>query len=172
MRSTVSQQLRDELDRVSRIEEPSAAATRRMKRVNHPHSIEFVESGSTLGEALCNCFAFAFGLCDQLRGIQHQPESVFVAKLLADRYFQDVADAERRDGTIAIYLDAMGQPAHAGIVQVDTSVVVSKWGLTGHVWRHSVFEAPASYGDDARFFRPPEREAIFARFNAQIGRRV
>lgn len=65
-------------------------------------------------------------------------------------------------GDLVLYSDPTGLQ-HAGKWNSDS--VLSKWGL-GHVWRHGVFELPASYGDVVEVYKAIEIETVEAYFQA------
>ena len=108
-----------------------------------------------------NCFMWAFGLWDEkgpadLVPDKHNiyPRSDF-ADYLVDYYLKEIAEEETRTGDIVIYFKD-GNPVHAGIW--DSGLVVSKWGLYSHLWKHGVCELPIEYGEEIRFYRPlPEK---------------
>jgi hypothetical protein len=51
------------------------------------------------------------------------------------------------------------------------AAVISKWGAAGtHIWRHALWDVPASYGDEARFFAAsPTAVALYRRWAADHG---
>jgi hypothetical protein len=53
-------------------------------------------------------------------------------------------------GDIAIYFNDE-HPVHAGTW--DGDLLISKWGLYSHLWRHGVCELPIEYGEEIRFYR-------------------
>jgi hypothetical protein len=72
------------------------------------------------------------------------------------------------EGPIVIYLRD-GAPEHAG--RWGGAAVISKWGAAGtHIWQHALWDVPASYGDDARFFAAlPTAVALYRRWAADRG---
>jgi hypothetical protein len=115
-----------------------------------PHSVQLHERCSpAIGEA--NCFMFALGIeADAVRDKclgQVFPGKRFVEFLLANEHLCEV-----EGGPIAIYF-RNGVPEHAGTWDGDT--LVSKWGGGGsNIWRHALWDVPASYGNEVRFFAP------------------
>ena len=135
----------------------------------HPHAIALVTESAEQPHGY-NCFMYALGLAvlpDHLAALAERhdaafPSADFVARLV-DRGLQRIGADAAEDGDLAIYFDAGGHPAHGGIVQ--GSLVASKWG-EGHIWKHHVFEIPASYGVEVRFYRRITREEALRLFEA------
>jgi hypothetical protein len=108
-----------------------------------------------------NCFMWAFGLLDRewlttlIPGKPNiYPRSVF-ARYLVRRYLLEIPQRKAGAGDIVIYFKD-GQPVHAGTW--DLGLVVSKWGLYSHLWKHRLCELPIEYGDEIRFYRSlPEK---------------
>lgn len=125
----------------------------------HPHSVE-LETPAIPGDPASfryTCFQYAFALVDppplivQIATVWPEvyPNAKFVQYLI-ENYLQVVTPGEVCDGDIVVYFEA-GEPRHAGVVRGQQ--VVSKWG-TAHLWRHGLYEVPAGYGSEVRFFRP------------------
>lgn len=110
-----------------------------------------------------NCFMWAFGLWDKKGLADHIPDMHDVyprsdfAGCLVDHYLEEISEKETRTGDIVIYFKN-GEPVHAGIW--DSGLVVSKWGLYSHLWRHGICEIPIEYGDEIRFYRPLSEKTI------------
>jgi hypothetical protein len=108
-----------------------------------------------------NCFMWAFGLWDK-KGLTDRvpdrhhvyPRSDF-AVYLVDHYLEEIYEKETRMGDIVIYFKD-GDPVHAGIW--DSGLVISKWGLYSHLWKHGVCELPIEYGEEIRFYRSLSEE--------------
>src|SRR6266851_2943008 len=107
-----------------------------------------------------NCFMFALGIeADAVSGMRLGPVfpgKQFVESLLANGDLREVEG----EGPIVIYFRD-GAPEHAG--RWGGAAVISKWGAAGtHIWRHALWDVPASYGDEARFFAalPTRRRAL------------
>ncbi len=64
-------------------------------------------------------------------------------------------------GDRIIYFDK-GQFRHVGRV-IAHNRILSKWG-TGNLYQHAVWEVPASYGDDVRYYIGPGEHASFELF--------
>jgi hypothetical protein len=135
---------------------------------HHPHSISFVEDGNA-GAHGYNCFMYSLGvrqLPPRLVRLAKQveeafPGSAFVVELLEGCHLQEVDEAGAHAGCVVIYFEN-GLPEHAGIVE-QGGFVVSKWGR-GHLYRHRLFEVPSIYGDNVRFFEPPQPDEVLRRF--------
>lgn len=173
MRPTVNPELRDRLQGVSdkdplNFDQAEAIA---QLRQTHPHSIEFREQAPRLDGEIFNCFTYTLGLRERFRRLvidgkrgYVQPDPPFIEELLdEDGFFRWVDDGDVRAGDVAIYLTDAGRPEHAAVAQDDLTVVNSKWGLTGHIWTHPVFELPSSYGVEARFIRSPDPDDLVRR---------
>jgi hypothetical protein len=175
MRSTVSPRLRSALTRITD-EQPLPSHARAVERlkVEQPHSIAIVEDG-TLGPHGYNCFMYALRLRIlpielvriATRVEEAYPSSAFVSSLI-EVGLRTIADAEARAGDIAIYFDD-ASPQHAGICSED-GTITSKWGATGHLWHHPVFEVPAYYGDEVRFYTCPDEETVLQQFTRYVER--
>jgi hypothetical protein len=135
----------------------------------HPHAIVFVTDATEQPHGY-NCFMFALGLAvlpDHLAALAERHDAAFPSVRfvsgLVERGLQRIEIADVEDGDLVLYFDGQGQPRHAGIVQGPH--VVSKWGA-GHIWKHPVFEIPASYGMEARFYRRIDRGEALRLFEA------
>jgi hypothetical protein len=109
-----------------------------------------------------NCFMWAFGLLDRdwlnnltLGENDNYPRSDF-ADHLVRHYLSEISQREIRTDDVAIYFKD-GKPVHAGTW--DSGLVVSKWGLYSHLWKHGLCELPIEYGEEIRFYRRlPEKK--------------
>jgi hypothetical protein len=161
--------LRAELQRITETAGFNQVADVAALSKTHPHSIAFVTDASEQPHGY-NCFMFALGLAvlpDHLAALaaRHDaafPGADFVAGLV-ERGLQPITADEAADGDLVLYSDERGRPAHAGIVQ--GRLVVSKWG-EGHIWKHPVFEIPASYGVEVRVYRRITRDEALGLFEA------
>lgn len=103
-----------------------------------------------------NCFMWAFGLLDRQWTADPVPESRDIyprsdfANYLVSHYLQEVLEQDAKVGDIVIYFKD-GKPVHAGTCE--SSLVVSKWGLYSHLWKHGLCELPIEYGDEIRFYQ-------------------
>jgi len=116
------------------------------------------------------CFQHAFELVNPPRLIVDiatlypdvYPNADFVGYLIEGQLFE-VPPSDIQDDDVVVYFEA-GIPRHAG--KIHGGLIVSKWG-TAHYWKHRLWEVPATYGSEVRFFRPIERkksEIAFVRF--------
>lgn len=64
-------------------------------------------------------------------------------------------------GAFALYVDLYLNPRHIGRVN-ERGNVVSKWGVTGHVYEHNPYMVPISYGDIIAYYIPPQSPSIRA----------
>ena len=161
--------LRAELQRITETAGFNQVAEIAELAKTHPHAVAFV-TDTTEDPHGYNCFMYALGLAvlpDHLAALAGAhaaayPSERFVSGLV-ERGLQRVEIGEVEDGDLVLYFDEQGQPRHAGIAQ--GPLVVSKWGA-GHIWKHPVFEIPASYGVEARFYRKIDREEALRLFEA------
>jgi hypothetical protein len=159
--------LRAELQRITETAGFNQAAELAALAKTHPHSIAFVTDATEQPHGY-NCFMYALGLAvlpDHLATLAERhdsafPSADFIARLV-ERGLQRITTDAAEDGDVVLYFDADGHPAHAGIVQ--GPLVVSKWGA-GHIWKHAVFEIPASYGVEVRFYRRIARDEALRLF--------
>lgn len=151
--------LREALDRVMRIELPLMYRRAFAKvEAEYGHSIRMLEADPAWLRTF-NCYAFALGLAEHPRyqGLvaAHQnsalASSAFVAQLLANGNLQEIDQVQ--PGDIALYLVA-GSVAHAAVIAVGEGRLHSKWG-PNELYDHALWEVPASYGSEVRFFRRP-----------------
>lgn len=103
-----------------------------------------------------NCFQYAMNI--PAADIEDKaignifPGANFVEELIEDESLVELGGPV--DGCLVIYF-SNGRPTHAGVVVGER--VRSKWGSCWtHVWDHGVFDAPARYGDEVRFFAIPD----------------
>ena len=99
------------------------------------------------------CFAYALGFADNLDLVveTNGVDDLYFIKLLEHK------EVERTDtpvnGDYVIYQDLEGYPdrlTHIGVIEGDT--IVSKWAW-GPLVRHSLWDVPASYGDDVFYVK-------------------
>lgn len=106
-----------------------------------------------------NCFAYALGFADKLELIADTNgfDDLYFIKLLGNN------EIERTDspinGDYAVYQDLQNYPerlAHIGVVNKDK--IISKWAW-GPLVRHSLWDVPASYGNNVFYVKaiPCER---------------
>ncbi len=68
------------------------------------------------------------------------------------------------DGGLVVYLYG-DEPRHIGVM--DGWRVFSKWGKSP-VYNHGLFEVPAMYGDETRYYQKPPQQFITKRFIAFV----
>jgi hypothetical protein len=121
-----------------------------------------------------NCFAYAFGLWDQLgyrriAAAEHVAgenrffaSSAFARGLFHTDALDRVCRRDCRAGDIVLY-GAEAQPLHAARL-IEGQQVQSKWGR-GHLYAHALWEVPARYGHTVRFCRPTGRLSFDVAFD-------
>lgn len=112
-----------------------------------------------------NCFAYALGFADKLELTKETNgfDDLYFIKLLENNELQKT-DAPV-DGDYIIYQDLVGYPdrlSHIGILEGDK--VVSKWAW-GPLVRHSLWDVPASYGNDSFYVKAISFERSFELYN-------
>lgn len=129
------------------------------------HSISLVETEDNGLPKEFMCFEYALGLVrsEEYLGIREHEYSTrirpigandeFMAFMLDNAYLEQVASDEALTGYLVIYFKD-SKPKHAGILVVEGRIR-SKWGK-GHLFEHQLFEAPAIYGTEVRYYRPPD----------------
>ena len=130
----------------------------------HSHDIELYEPARK-DAPYHNCYMYALGVAyDDIDEPGQILNSKFIRQLIEDGILENLGDSSTApDGAIIIYLDESEMPVHAGIKSGNK--VISKWGYGyTHVWRHAAFEAPASYGDRVKLFRPPAKDVVLRKF--------
>jgi hypothetical protein len=167
-------ELRAELQQITeRVALSQHRAEFRALGARHAHSITWVADANT-GPNGYNCFMYAFGIQELTAhlvkvALRHDtfPDSCFAAHMIATRLVE-AAESEIEDGSIVMYFGS-ANPKHAGIVVQNR--VVSKWG-TGHLWQHTAFEVPTSYGNTIRVFRRLDSGEVLDRFQIYVERLV
>ena len=128
----------------------------------HPHSISLVVEAKPDEESsyrfTCHEFAFDLRESPEIHGIASlytdiYPSPDWVTWMVENRLVGRHQE-EAQDGDLVIYFRG-GVAKHSGIWRA--GLLRSKWG-TCHLWDHGVFEVPANYGDDVRYFERPSRE--------------
>jgi hypothetical protein len=156
----VDPRLREALDRIS--QSRGAAVGRQISqadslREQFGHSIAICQAveDAVPSDGQFNCFMHALEMSVPpplvLKILKRfdtvYPGAEFVAVLVQQRLLVELAELE--DDAILIYFRD-SWPKHAG--KAKGRMVISKWGL-GHLWRHRLFELPASYGPEVRVFQ-------------------
>jgi hypothetical protein len=152
--------LREALDRISHYR--GAEVDRQISEVERlrtqfGHSITLCQavSDASPGAGQFTCFMHALEISappQVVLKILERFDTVYFGSEFVDQLVQKgllVELAKQEDDDILIYFRD-GWPRHAG--KTKGEMVISKWGL-GHVWRHGVFEVPASYGSEVRVFQ-------------------
>jgi hypothetical protein len=75
----------------------------------------------------------------------------FLHWLIDKRLLIEMAETEAREGDLILYFDPSGRIKHAGLIR-GNGRVESKWGRGG-LFQHDIFEVPASYGTNVKYFR-------------------
>lgn len=128
----------------------------------HPHSIRCLPHEHP---EPYNCFESAFELAD-LRAYRRIAESSkdwnspdifyanyrFVQFIIRREVLMEINEGEQTVCDVLVYLDDEDTPQHAGKIAPQEGLIESKWG-TGCFLEHGLWEVPASYGNQARFFR-------------------
>jgi hypothetical protein len=133
-------------------------------RLVHPHTVVFRQA---IG--LSTCVLHALGLSDE--PVYRAIALNFDGRVFAGRAFMQwlinghlVEIDKPTDGSLALYFN-QGVWQHVGIVSGDRRVT-SQWGMFP-VYDHDVWESPARYGDEVRYFSmlvPGEPLRLFLEF--------
>ena len=134
-------------------------------RASFPHSVRYREllDGST-------CLTYALGLfrnrtylaiAGSFFNYQIFAGRLFVEWLMENGHLKEITSPAL--GCLVFYF-ADGVWQHAGTAASDKRVI-SQWG-TFPVYDHEVFEVPARYGNQVRYFATPDDESIRALFVA------
>lgn len=94
----------------------------------------------------------------------------FMIFLLERQYLSEIEEENAERGDLVVYFEE-GKPTHAGILK-ESRRVISKWGK-GLLLEHQLFEVPAIYGNECRFFKRPEVAACedaFIEYAETMGR--
>lgn len=94
----------------------------------------------------------------------------FMVFLLEKHYLDEVKGDDAEGGDLIVYFEN-GKPTHAGIL-TESRRVISKWGK-GLLLEHQLFEVPAIYGNEYRFYKSPELsicEDAFIEYSETMGR--
>ena len=119
----------------------------------HPHNIKLYERSNPATEKL-NCFALAFGINADTISCGVCPNKSFTTQLLQATVLREknIPVTKASNGDLLIYY-RLGSPEHAG--RWSNGRVISKWGYgRTHIWEHSIYEVPESYGDDIKLYKP------------------
>ena len=113
-----------------------------------------------------NCFEFALGLAGdpnvvRIRSIFRETScnTNFADYLLNTSALTTIPAP--LPGDLVLYRNAECF-AHAGVVQPKS--IISKWGISGHVWIHDLWDVPTIYGDAVDFYRFADSAGLSQRF--------
>lgn len=132
-------------------------------RTRHDHSISPIQTEEAELPEEFMCFEYALGLAYSkeylgIREYEYQTRfrpiganEEFMAFMLAQGLIDEIASSETQKGDLIVYFDD-GKPTHAGLV-AGQGRVRSKWGR-GLLVEHELFEAPAIYGYEIKYFSP------------------
>ncbi len=135
-------------------------------KAKHSHSIDFWEETPEVpadfrksnANVQFNCFMYCLGLrygdIKKIIGSDGRkiPNSEYMS-LLCKKYLTEINRGSTIDGDYILYFSNQ-KNMHAG--KVKNGKVVSKWG-SGHVWIHGIFEVPASYGNQVKYYSRVEK---------------
>jgi len=112
-----------------------------------------------------NCFAYALGFADKLELLAQTNgfDDLYFIKLLENNELEKTDSPV--DGDYIIYQDLEGYPdrlTHIGVLTADK--VVSKWAW-GPLVRHSLWDVPASYGNDVFYVKAISFERSLELYN-------
>jgi hypothetical protein len=120
------------------------------------------------GDEHVNCYMFVmdiepFGqVCYLLQmpdlKLGNDPFPGYVSYMLQECVLEEVPCGVVTPGHWALYF-CRGALVHAALL-LPGERFLSKWGQ-GHVWEHGKWEAPVTYGDDVKFFKPLSRGALW-----------
>ncbi|MCK4829720.1 hypothetical protein KA005_79080, partial [bacterium] len=140
----------------------------------HQHSIELIHYFSPSGPSLqagglYNCYRHALNVhhsneIDQVEktaGKTLKFSSVFIKHLIQKGILSEIQAEEAKDKDIVVYINIV-EPQHAG--KIDGQKIISKWGMTGALWKHDIFEVPISYGNDIKYYSDILAEKITQEF--------
>jgi hypothetical protein len=157
--------LREALDRIIGIRCPSEyeAAFEEVRR-QHGHTIRLLKADRVWLRTF-NCYAAAFEIVDhsKYRSLvdRHHgslvPTSDFVSNLLEEEELQELDASAAEMGDIVLYFD--GDTVRHGASIVSPGRLRSKWG-PDELYEHSLWEVPGIFGDQVKFFIPPDPERI------------
>lgn len=117
--------------------------------------------------ALFNCFAYGLGVWehpDFIRRVDAVSNSAIinsdvVRSLLEDGTLQEISAAEAAPGDVVIYFHKKAV-THAGVLG-EQQTCRSKWG-GDDVHQHGLWEVPAQYGNQVRYYRAPDALRVLA----------
>lgn len=129
------------------------------------NGIVLLESRHPIARYTCVVHVFDFTERPEFIAIASRGFNVVIAGprfaewLLEHGLLAEVGEAEAQERDLILYFGEDGGVKHAGL-NLGNGRVESKWGKGG-LFRHGIFEVPASYGDTVKFFRRvPWEEAL------------
>ena len=121
------------------------------------HTIEVLPSATAIDQYTCGMHAFHLVDDEEYRELARlHPEGYastdFVRYLICHGVLVQLDTA--RPDCLVVYFN-QGDIKHIGRT-VSREVIVSKW-VTGHLYRHALFELPSSYGTEVKFYADIDR---------------
>jgi len=130
-----------------------------------------------------NCYTYALGLdqyddfisllraIDRHYKIEMPIQTDFIEFLLSQSALMQISNPANRD---LIFYFKEGKPTHGGKIinfNSDTIEIESSWGDLG-LFRHLLWDVPKSYGNEIRFFNPPNVQEIFNHYRSFAERKI
>lgn len=125
-----------------------------------------------------DCFTFALDLidCQERIAVQHfAPRGFGSVKrpgiddvLPGANFFNYLAPnclssmKSCQDFDLIVYYDKFGKAQHAG--KIVAASILSKWGMKGYLWQHSIWEVPSSYGTSVKYYSKMNKEYVRKRW--------
>ena len=79
-------------------------------------------------------------------------DAKFIKYVLENNFLTKLANTSQESADFVIYFEN-NEFKHIGKVHSDNRII-SKWG-TGLLWEHEIWEVPADYGNEKRFYAQP-----------------
>jgi len=140
------------------------------------HSIKEIESRIWLPSFTCLVYVMGFAGNATYSAVikKASPKEPFAGKdffnwLVINKHLIQIMDRSESVGDFIVYFNSYDEFRHIGILS-DKRRVKSKWGQLG-LYEHEVFEVPASYGDDIKYFESIKYDVainIFKHFAAEV----
>lgn len=168
-------ELRQKIDTAVKLVDPKEFSRRlELLRREYGHSIKIIELARDMLRTF-NCYAYALGIWKsdefQRRAAGNRSEIALVNSSVIQRML-DNNDLEPRNvgavipGDMLLYFNESGVKHGAAYLGRDNGriVVRSKWG-PDELFEHEIWEVPASYGDQVKFFKKPTLELCLSRID-------
>lgn len=133
------------------------------------HSIKSFASRGWLPTYTCLVYAMGFNGDATYSAAMKKasPKEPFAGKdffdwLVANKHLIQIEEGSELAGDLIVYFNSHNEFKHIGILS-DKRRVKSKWGELG-LYDHEVFEVPASYGDDIKYFESIQYDVAIAAF--------